>query len=88
MAVNKTPGQSASGFRMYVDKDKDYNTAKLEDIKMGTQFFHKGTQYTVVELLDNMMVRLEGKNGLATRTSIVDMTELCKYSSEYKMVRL
>ena len=79
---------SASKFKMFVDKGKNHEPAKLEEIKKGTQFFYKGIQYTVTEMLDNMMVKMEGKNGVATRSTIVDITHLCKSGSDYIMVRL
>lgn len=79
---------SASKFKMFVDKGKNHESAKLEEVKVGVQFFYRGIQYTVVDMMDDMQVKLEGKNGAATRTSIVDLAQLCKSGSDYIMVRI
>lgn len=85
MGVNKTPGQSASGFRLYIDNKIKGETAKFEEVVVGAIFNKGGIEYTVKEMLDNMMVKLEGMNGLSVRTTIVDIAEICKSGSEYEL---
>ena len=87
MGYNATPGQSASGFRLYIDGKKNTEPAKFEEVVVGAIFNHGGMEYVVKEMLDDMMVKLEGMNGMAVRTSIVDISEICKSGSDYEYHR-
>lgn len=89
MGVNRTPGQTASGFRMYVDKSKTDSVNKpatREEVVIGAIFNHGGIEYTVKKI-DKDSIKLEGMNGLAVRSTIVDISELTKSGSNYELHR-
>ena len=90
MAVNKTPGQSASGFRLFIDKSKTNSAndeARLEEIVLGALFFYKGMQYKITKLGD-VSAMMEGSTGRGTRSMLVSLDDLIKNGSEYKIVRI
>jgi len=83
MGVNRTPGETASGFRMYVDNTKERNTATEEDVVLGAWFKHGTIVYEVTKIYKDDTVRLEHGSVGRSRSMIIPISDLVKLGSEY-----
>jgi hypothetical protein len=75
MGYNGTPGQSASGFRLFIDKsDKSVPTLR-EEIIVGAKF-KKGSMEYEVKAIDGKDVSMSGYHGASYRSTIVNISDL------------
>lgn len=82
--MNRNRGETASSFRIMLDKDKIYEPIAKEDIVVGTKLYYHSSTY-VIKKIENGTAYLEASNSFNTRLMFVSINDITKLGSEYKL---
>jgi len=77
MGYNSEPGQSASGFRLYIDNAEKAKTIIKEDIVIGAKIRYGNEEYEVTKIKGEE-IYLETFGGYKKRFTVVVIEDLLK----------
>jgi hypothetical protein len=76
---------TASRYKFFIDKTAPHTPATKEQVVVGAKFKYQNDEYTVTGVADSNAC-LVSVVGMRTRTAIVDINQLTKLGSDYKLI--